>query len=54
MRWVGHVARMGVRNAFGILVDKAEGKIQFGRHTHKWDGGISVSLNRNNLVVWSG
>jgi hypothetical protein len=32
MRWAGHVARMGKkRNAYGILVGKAEGKRSLGR-----------------------
>jgi hypothetical protein len=31
MRWVGHVARMGKKNACGILVGKPEGKRPLGR-----------------------
>jgi hypothetical protein len=34
MRWAGHVARMGkMRNAYSILVGKAEGKRPFGRQS---------------------
>jgi hypothetical protein len=31
MRWVGHVARMGQRNTYRILVEKPEGKRPLGR-----------------------
>jgi hypothetical protein len=31
MRWAGHVARIGERNAFRILVGKREGKRPLGR-----------------------
>jgi hypothetical protein len=31
MRWAGHVARKGERNAYGIFVEKPEGKKQLRR-----------------------
>jgi hypothetical protein len=31
MRWAGHVARMGKKNAYRILVGKPEGKRPLGR-----------------------
>jgi hypothetical protein len=41
MRWVGHVARMGEkRNAYRLLVGKAEGKRPLGRPKHRWVDNI--------------
>jgi len=31
-------------DAYGILVGKLEGKIQFGRHVHRWEDNIKVDL----------
>jgi hypothetical protein len=40
MRWSGHVARLGeMRNAYKILVRKAEGERPLGRPRCKWGGG---------------
>jgi hypothetical protein len=37
MRWAGHVARMGEkRNAYRLLVGKAEGKRPVGRPRCRW------------------
>jgi hypothetical protein len=45
MRWVGHVARMGVkRNAYKILVGKPEGKRPLGRPTYKWVDNIKLDI----------
>jgi hypothetical protein len=35
MRWAGHVAGIGKRKAYGILVGKPEGKRPLGRPRHK-------------------
>jgi hypothetical protein len=39
MRWVVHVARMGERNAYRLLVGKPEGKRPLGRPRHSEIGG---------------
>jgi hypothetical protein len=45
MSWAGHVALMGVRrNAYTILVGKAEGKKPLGRHRRRWDDNIEIDL----------
>jgi hypothetical protein len=44
-RWTGHVARMGEkRNAYSILVRKAEGKIPLGRPRRMWVDNIEKDL----------
>jgi hypothetical protein len=41
MRWTGHVARMGERRGvYGVLVEKPEGKRQFGRPRRRWDDNM--------------
>jgi len=36
-RWEEHVARMGEKiNEYSILVEKPEGKEQYGKHTRRW------------------
>jgi hypothetical protein len=32
------------RKSHRVLVGKAEGKRQLGRHTHRWEGHIEMSL----------
>jgi hypothetical protein len=44
VRWAGHVARMGMRNAYRILVGKPEGKRPLGRHRHRWEDSIKWTL----------
>ena len=45
MRWAGHVAHMGARiNAYGVLVEKPEGKRRLGRHRRRWDDNIKMDL----------
>jgi hypothetical protein len=42
---VGHVAQMGEkRNAYRILVGKAEGKSYIGRWRHRWVDNIKMDL----------
>jgi hypothetical protein len=36
MRWTGHVARMEMRNAYMLLVEKSEGKRLLGRPKRRW------------------
>jgi hypothetical protein len=45
MRWVGHVARMGVRSsAYRVLVGKPGGKIPLGMHRRMWEDNIKTGL----------
>jgi hypothetical protein len=57
MRWVGHVARMGVkRNAYRLLVGKAEGKRPLGRPRRRWVDNIRMDLGEVGCgdVDWIG
>jgi hypothetical protein len=44
MRWAGHVARMGRREACRVLVGKPEGKRPLGRPRRRWEGNIRMDL----------
>jgi hypothetical protein len=45
MRWTKYVARMGERrNAYRILVGKAEGKRPLGRSRRRWVDNIEMDL----------
>jgi hypothetical protein len=44
MRWAGHVARMGEKNAYRILVGKPEGKRPLGRPRLRWEDNIKMGL----------
>jgi hypothetical protein len=44
MRLAGHVAQMGKRNAFRLLVGKPEGKRPLGRPRHRWVNDIWLNL----------
>jgi hypothetical protein len=45
MRWVGHVARMReMRNAYKIVVGKAEGKRQGEKSKRRWEDNIRMDL----------
>jgi hypothetical protein len=45
MRWTGHVARMGEkRNAYRLLVGKAEGKRPLRRSRRRWVDNIRMDL----------
>jgi hypothetical protein len=37
MRWAGHVAHMGERNMFKVLVGKPDGKRALGRPKRRWE-----------------
>jgi hypothetical protein len=51
MRWAGHVVRMGEkRNAYRLLVGKAEGKRPLGRPRRRWVDNIRMDLGE---VGWS-
>jgi hypothetical protein len=45
MRWVGHVARMGVgRCVYRFLVGRPEGKRSLGRPRRRWEDNIKMYL----------
>jgi hypothetical protein len=44
MRWAGHVARMGEKSSYRILVGKPEGKRQLGRLRRRWEDNIKMDL----------
>jgi hypothetical protein len=44
MRWPGHVARMGVRNAYMVLVERLERNRPLGRPRRRWEGNIKMDL----------
>jgi hypothetical protein len=48
MGWAGHVARMGEKNAYGILVGKPEGKRPLGRPRRRWEN-IKMDLREIGL-----
>jgi hypothetical protein len=51
VRWAGHVARMGKRNAYRILVGKPEGKRPLGRSRRKRVDNIKIDLRE---MGWTG
>jgi len=45
MRWVGHVARMGVeRGVYRVFVGKPEGRRALGRPRRRWVDNIKMDL----------
>jgi hypothetical protein len=44
MRSAGHVARMGERCVYTVLVGKPEGKKPLGRHSRRWEDNTQVDL----------
>ena len=45
LRWAGHVARMEqFRNAYRVLVGKAESKRPLGRPRRRWENNIKMDL----------
>jgi len=42
MKWVGHVARMGTKNAYNILVRKRERKRQLERYRCRLENNIKM------------
>jgi hypothetical protein len=45
MRWVGHVARMGVgRGVYRVSVGRPEGKRPLGRPRRRWEDNIKLDL----------
>jgi hypothetical protein len=54
MRWVGHVARMGERNVYKVLMGKPEGKRPLGIPRCRWEDGIRMDLRETGWgsVEW--
>jgi hypothetical protein len=44
MRWAGHVARMGEKIAYRLLVGKPEGNRPLGRLRRRWVDNIRMDL----------
>ena len=44
MRWAGHVACMGERGVYRVLVGKPEGRRQLGRPRRRWVDNIRMDL----------
>ena len=44
MRWAGHVAHMGERGVYRVLVGKPEGKRPLGRPRRRWVDNIRMDL----------
>jgi hypothetical protein len=51
VRWAGHVARIGEKNAYRILVGKPEGKRPLGRPRRRWVDNIKIYLRE---IGWGG
>jgi hypothetical protein len=56
MRWAGHVAQMGKRNIYRLLVGKPEGKRSLGRPRRRWMDNVQMDLLEVglNVVDWIG
>jgi hypothetical protein len=56
MRWKEHVARMGKRNAYRLLVGKPEGRSPLGRPKRRWVSNIKMGLREMGWdgAVWIG
>jgi hypothetical protein len=44
MRWAGHVARVGEKNVYKLLLGKPEGKRPLGRPRRRWLDNIKMDL----------
>jgi hypothetical protein len=44
MRWAGHVACMGERDVYGVLVRRPEGKRPLRRLRRRWEDNIKMKL----------
>jgi hypothetical protein len=49
MRWVGHVARMGKKSAYRMLVGNPEGKRRLGRPRRRWVDNNKINLREIGL-----
>jgi hypothetical protein len=44
VRWAGHVARTGKKNAYTIFVGESEGKRPLGRPRRRWENNVKIDL----------
>jgi hypothetical protein len=49
MRWSRHVARIGERFVYRILVGKPEGKRSPGRPRRRWEDNVKMALQEVGL-----
>jgi hypothetical protein len=49
IRWAGHVAQVGKRNTYMLLLGKTEGKKPLGRSKHRWVYNVKVGLGEKGL-----
>ena len=55
MRGAGHVARMGERGVYRVLVGKPDGKRPLGRPRHRWVDNIRLDLQEVGCGLdWAG
>ena len=54
MRGAGHVARMGRREVYKVLVGKPEGKRLLGRSRRRWEDNIKMDLQEVGWASWTG
>jgi len=55
MRWMGHVARMGVRTGvYMVLVGKPEGKRPLGRLRRRWGIILRYIFRQWDVRAWTG
>jgi hypothetical protein len=55
MRLAGHVARIGTRHSYGLLIGKSEGNRPLRRPIYKWVYKINMNLGEiDDGVVWNG
>ena len=52
MRWAGHVARMGERGVYRVLVGKPEGKRSLWRPRRRWEDNIKMDIRE--VGAWTG
>ena len=44
MRWVEHVARIGRRGAYRVMVGRTKGERTLGKPRHRWKNNIKMDL----------
>jgi len=56
MRWAGHVARMGEKGVYRVLLGKPEGRRPLGRPKRRWVDNISMDLQEveSGYMDWIG
>jgi hypothetical protein len=55
IKWAGHVIRMGeVRNAYKIVVGRADRKKPYGGPRRRWEDNIRIDIREIWWKVWTG